>query len=91
MLFELESVASMRKAWESLSVEERQRKWPSVMLSTMHRCPEKARLVLEATLDSLPPGYAIHDVLLFVTRRMDLEASNPQGSGQSRQRTCCIW
>ncbi|KAL3960817.1 hypothetical protein ACCO45_005934 [Purpureocillium lilacinum] len=82
MLFELESVASMRKAWESLSVEERQRKWPSVMLSTMHRCPEKARLVLEATLDSLPPGYAIHDVLLFVTRRMDLE-----GFKSTRERT----
>ncbi|UNI20661.1 hypothetical protein JDV02_006729 [Purpureocillium takamizusanense] len=82
VLFELESAAAMRKVWESLDVEQRQRKWPLMMLSTMHRRPEKSRLVLEATLDSLPPGYAIHDVLLFVTRRMNLD-----GVKSSRERT----
>ncbi|KAJ6440417.1 OTU domain-containing protein 6B [Purpureocillium lavendulum] len=82
MLFELDTVAVMRKAWESLDAEHRQKRWPTVMLSTMHLCPDKARLVLEATLDSLPPGYAVHDVLLFIAQRMDLE-----GFKSTRERT----
>ncbi|KAM4065414.1 PPR repeat family protein [Hirsutella rhossiliensis] len=45
------------------------------MLSTMHLCPEKASMVLDATLEPLLPGYAIHDVLLFVVQRFRLEAS----------------
>ncbi|PNY23849.1 Pentatricopeptide repeat-containing protein [Tolypocladium capitatum] len=71
-LLELDTVAAMRKAWESLNTETRQQKWPLVMLSTMHSEPDKANLVLEATMDPLPPGYAIHDTLLFIAQRLDL-------------------
>lgn len=73
-LLELDTVAAMRKAWESLDTEARRQKWPLTMLSAMHSEPEKASLVLEATLDPLPPGYAVHDVLLFIAQRLDLGA-----------------
>ncbi|KAF4453513.1 hypothetical protein F53441_3844 [Fusarium austroafricanum] len=61
-LFELESVSDMKKAWHKLDVESRKILWPTMMLSTLHLCPGKAVQVLEATLDPLPPGYAILDV-----------------------------
>ncbi|POR33625.1 Pentatricopeptide repeat-containing protein, chloroplastic [Tolypocladium paradoxum] len=72
-LFELDTVAAMRKAWESLDLETRRQKWALTLLSTMHSEPDKASLALEATMDPLPPGYAIHDVLLFIARRLDLD------------------
>ncbi|KYK60353.1 pentatricopeptide repeat protein [Drechmeria coniospora] len=71
-LFELDTSAAMRKAWELTLPPTRQQQWPTVMLSTMHLAPDKIGLVLDATLDPLPPGYAIHDVLLFVAKRLDL-------------------
>ncbi|KND89705.1 Pentatricopeptide repeat-containing protein, chloroplastic [Tolypocladium ophioglossoides CBS 100239] len=71
-LFELDTMAAMRKAWESLNTETRRQKWPLTMLSTMHLEPDKASLVLEATMNPLPPGYAIHDVLLFIAQRVDI-------------------
>ncbi|EQL03749.1 pentatricopeptide repeat protein [Ophiocordyceps sinensis CO18] len=74
-LFELNTVAAMRKAWESRDQATRRQAWPLVMLSTMHLCPDKASMVLDATLDPVLPGYAIHDVLLFVVHRFRLEAS----------------
>ncbi|KAL7793539.1 hypothetical protein V8C37DRAFT_99224 [Trichoderma ceciliae] len=69
-LFELNGVRSMQKAWKSLELDSRRNQWPIMMLSTLDRCPEKAHMVLEATLDPLPPGYAINDVLLFVAQRL---------------------
>lgn len=69
-LFELHGVRNMQKAWKSLEVESRRKQWPLIMLSTLDRCPDKAHMVLEATLDPLPPGYAINDVLLFVAQRL---------------------
>ncbi|KAH6609666.1 pentatricopeptide repeat [Trichoderma cornu-damae] len=74
-LFELNGAHTMQKAWESLEVESRRKQWPLVMLSTLDRCPEKAHMVLEATLDPLPPGYAIHDVLLFVAQRLRISSA----------------
>ncbi|CAM1500878.1 Fc.00g100400.m01.CDS01 [Cosmosporella sp. VM-42] len=71
-VFELEGVSEMRKAWEQLDVRSRQQKWPTVMLSTLHLCPDKAIQVLNATFDPLPPGYAIHSVLQYVVRRLKL-------------------
>lgn len=47
-----------------------------MMLSAMHLCPNKAGMVLGATLEPIPPGYAIHDVLLFVVQRFCLEDSH---------------
>ncbi|KAL7824003.1 hypothetical protein V8C26DRAFT_384555 [Trichoderma gracile] len=69
-LFELNNARSMQKAWEALDIESRQKQWPYIMLSTLDRCPDRAHMVLEATLDPLPPGYAINDVLLFVAQRL---------------------
>ncbi|RFU76686.1 pentatricopeptide repeat [Trichoderma arundinaceum] len=73
-LFELNGVANMQKAWKSLDMESRRKQWPLVMLSTLDRCPEKAHMVLEATLDPLPPGYAINDVLLFTAQRLRISS-----------------
>ncbi|KJZ79639.1 hypothetical protein HIM_01108 [Hirsutella minnesotensis 3608] len=74
-LFELDSVTAMRRAWQSRELDLRRREWPLVLLSTMHLCPDKAHMVLEATLDPLPPGYAIHDILLFLAQRFSLDNS----------------
>ncbi|KAI8673830.1 hypothetical protein NCS55_00704400 [Fusarium keratoplasticum] len=72
-LFELGNFSAMQKAWRELDVETRREKWPTVMLSTMHLCPEKAPQVLEATLDPLPPGYAASDVAHFCIANFKLE------------------
>ena len=77
-LFELEGMSEMRKAWEQLEVETRKEKWPTVMLSTLHLCPDRAIQVLDATLNPLPPGYAIHDVLHFVVQRLELSKLTPR-------------
>ncbi|KID98810.1 pentatricopeptide repeat protein, partial [Metarhizium majus ARSEF 297] len=71
-LVEHETVASMRLGWQELDNESRQKQWPRIMLTTMCICPEKTAMVLEATLDPWPPGYAINDVLLFIMQRLDL-------------------
>ncbi|KAK5987149.1 Protein PROTON GRADIENT REGULATION 3 [Cladobotryum mycophilum] len=72
-LFEYETIPEMRNAWEELDMESRREKWPSTMLSTLYSCPNKAQMVLEATLDPLPPGYAILDVLTFIARHLQLD------------------
>ncbi|KAF9771395.1 hypothetical protein IL306_010961 [Fusarium sp. DS 682] len=72
-LFELESVSDMKKAWSELDVESRKNIWPTAMLSTLHLCPGKAVQVLEATLDPLPPGYAILDVAHFCISNLKLK------------------
>lgn len=72
-LFELGSFSAMRNAWQELDIETRREKWPTVMLSTMHLCPEKAVQVLEATLDPPPPGYATSDVAHFCITNFKLE------------------
>ncbi|KPM36671.1 hypothetical protein AK830_g9906 [Neonectria ditissima] len=82
-LFELEDASSMRKAWEALDVESRIETWPNVMLSTLYNCPEKAVQVIEATLDPLPPGFAISDALFYHTLKLPAEGlkiSGDQGS-----------
>ncbi|KAL6807179.1 hypothetical protein GGI42DRAFT_351794 [Trichoderma sp. SZMC 28013] len=73
-LFELNGVRNMHQAWKALEIEDRRKQWPLIMLSTLDRCPDKAHMVLEATLDPLPPGYAINDVLLFVAQRLRLSS-----------------
>lgn len=69
-LFELRDVSNMQTAWKGLEEETRRKEWPLIMLSTLDRCLDKAHMVLEATLDPLPPGYAINDVLLFIAQRL---------------------
>ncbi|KAF7542722.1 hypothetical protein G7Z17_g11340 [Cylindrodendrum hubeiense] len=77
-LFELEDTSSMRKEWEALDIESRTKQWPTVMLSTLHNCPDKAGQVLEATMDPLPPGFAISDVLFYYTKMLRLEELSPR-------------
>ncbi|KAL7923627.1 hypothetical protein ACQKWADRAFT_39509 [Trichoderma austrokoningii] len=69
-LFELNDARRMQQAWKGLDLESRSEQWPIIMLSTLDLCPNKAHMVLEATLDPLPPGYAINDVLLFIAQRL---------------------
>ncbi|OAA42109.1 pentatricopeptide repeat protein [Metarhizium rileyi] len=71
-LLEHDTVASMRLAWNGLTTESREKHWLRTMLSVMRLRPEKTAMVLEATLDPWPCGYAINDVLLFMVKRLDL-------------------
>ncbi|OAA52256.1 pentatricopeptide repeat protein [Beauveria brongniartii RCEF 3172] len=64
----------MRDAWEAMNIETRRKEWPAVMLATLTNCPSKVAMVLEATLNPLPPGYAIHDVLHVMGRRLQLDS-----------------
>lgn len=61
---------SMRQAWEQLDVAERRKSWSKLMLSCISSEPEKTATFLKATLDPLPPGYAINDVLGFIASTM---------------------
>ncbi|CAF3607215.1 hypothetical protein SNK05_003473 [Fusarium graminearum] len=72
-LFELESSSDMENAWHELDVESREKTWPRVMLSTLYSRPDKAIQVLEATLDPLPPGYAMAGVAQFCISALDLK------------------
>lgn len=71
-LFELASPEMMQQAWEARSETERQEQWSKVMWSTMLLAPDKVGPVLLATLDPLPPGYAIHDLLWFIAIKFEL-------------------
>ncbi|KAK1246644.1 hypothetical protein MKX08_000446 [Trichoderma sp. CBMAI-0020] len=73
-LFGLSDARSMQQAWKNLDMDSRGKQWPVLMLSTLDLCPEKAHMVLEATLDPLPPGYAINDVLLFIAQRLRISS-----------------
>ncbi|KAG5939783.1 hypothetical protein E4U53_007733 [Claviceps sorghi] len=78
-LLEHDGVSAMRSAWQELDEATRREKWPLVILSAMRISPRRVHTVLEATMCPLPPGYAIHDVLVFVARKMRLdEASSPR-------------
>lgn len=65
-LYQHETVADMRQAWEALSPEDRNDRWDSVMLSTLINAPEKAARVLQATYTPTTPDYAAADVMFLV-------------------------
>ncbi|OAA60724.1 hypothetical protein ISF_05763 [Cordyceps fumosorosea ARSEF 2679] len=71
-LYDLSDIALMREVWDATSIETRQQQWPGIMLATLRQCPSKASMVLEATLNPPPPGYAIHDVLRFIAQNLQL-------------------
>ncbi|KAM3501882.1 hypothetical protein MY11210_009245 [Beauveria gryllotalpidicola] len=73
-LYEHPDVASMRDAWEAMNIKTRRKEWPAVMLTTLMNCPSKAAMVLEATLNPLPPGYAIHDALNALGQTLQLDS-----------------
>ncbi|KAG5939827.1 hypothetical protein E4U59_002852 [Claviceps monticola] len=58
----------MQSAWHELDEQARRVQWPSVMISAMRQNPHRAHIVLEATLSPQTPGYAIHDVLVFISQ-----------------------
>lgn len=68
-LLQHEDISAMRQAWQELEPGERRRQWPKLMLSIIRSAPSKTVMVLNATLDPLPPGYAINDVLAFCATR----------------------
>ncbi|PHH89119.1 hypothetical protein CDD83_6630 [Cordyceps sp. RAO-2017] len=65
----------MRESWERVRVKTRRKIWGPAILSTIRYHPEKTASVLEATLDPLPPSYAVRDVLAFVTKRLRRDAA----------------
>lgn len=71
-LYELNDVVAMRQAWEMEDMEKRRQSWPLVMLSTIRARPDRVNRVLDATLGLPPPGYAIHDVLLFIANNLHI-------------------
>lgn len=65
-LVEHGSVENMAAAWEALDPARRKRIWPNIMSSALRAFPEKALSVLQATLNPLPPGYAVQDTVHFL-------------------------
>jgi pentatricopeptide repeat protein len=61
-----DSSEAMAAAWQTLDPDRRARIWPNVMSSALGSCPENALEVLRATLDPLPPGYAVQDIIQFL-------------------------
>ncbi|CAH0053130.1 unnamed protein product [Clonostachys solani] len=65
-LWNLKSLQDMRGAWEALDVHTREETWPGLMLSTLFSRPDQAHHVLHATLDPLPPSYAVQDAFSVI-------------------------
>ncbi|KAG6068871.1 hypothetical protein E4U32_007250 [Claviceps aff. humidiphila group G2b] len=65
----------MHSAWNELDEQARRVQWPSVMISAMRQSPQRAHIVLEATLSPQTPGYAIHDVLVFLSQTQFLASA----------------
>lgn len=73
-IYELGSVAAMKKRWNTISTAEQQIWWPQIMLATLMNALHKADMVLEATMTAATaPGYAACDVLDFIVRAMRLD------------------
>lgn len=69
-LYSLKTADEMREAWGRLPIDERRDTWRRVIVSTLDRNPQATPWVLDATLDPLPPGYALSDVLNLVANYM---------------------
>ncbi|KAG5936478.1 hypothetical protein E4U60_002522 [Claviceps pazoutovae] len=74
-LLKYDTVSAMRSAWNELDEQARRVQWPSVMISAMRQNPQRAHIVLEATLSPQTPGYAIHDVLVFISQTQFLASA----------------
>ncbi|KAG6208229.1 hypothetical protein E4U35_000227 [Claviceps purpurea] len=74
-LLEYDTVSAMHSAWHKLDEQTRRVQWPSVMISAMRQNPQRAHIVLEATLSPQTPGYAIHDVLVFISQTQFLASA----------------
>lgn len=62
----LENIKEMEASWQGRLLVRRKKVWPFLMRTALECCPERARMVLEATLAPLPPGYAVQDVIAFL-------------------------
>lgn len=58
----------MQAAWEKLDIEKRRSIWPRLMISTLSTSPQSAPMVLSATLEPLPMGYALADTLYLIAK-----------------------
>jgi pentatricopeptide repeat protein len=66
-LIEHDSVASLRVTWSSIPEPRRRLIWGELMITTLKDHPDRAMMVLEATLiEPLPPSYAVSDCLDFL-------------------------
>ncbi|KAG6096800.1 hypothetical protein E4U30_001228 [Claviceps sp. LM220 group G6] len=74
-LLEYDTVSAMHSAWNKLDEQARRVQWPSVMISAMRQNPQRAHIVLEATLSPQTPGYAIHDILVFLSQTQFLASA----------------
>ena len=70
---------AMAAAWKTLDEEVRVRIWPNIMSSVMSSGPENALDVLRATLDPLPPGYAVHDTIHFLAQWQSVHSPSEPG------------
>lgn len=71
-LLQHQDVTSMRREWEKLGEEHRKECWENSICSVLRFERYRAHQVLDATLNPLPPGYAIHDVLETIARHISL-------------------
>ncbi|ROT35648.1 hypothetical protein SODALDRAFT_329013 [Sodiomyces alkalinus F11] len=60
------NVQEMETSWQDRLLVRRKKVWPFLMRTALECCPDRARVVLEATLAPLPPGYAAQDVIAFL-------------------------
>jgi hypothetical protein len=66
-LIEHDSVASLRVTWSGIPEPRRRLIWGELMITTLKDHPDRAMMVLEATLtEPLPPSYAVSDCLDFL-------------------------
>ncbi|CAG9943486.1 unnamed protein product [Clonostachys rosea f. rosea IK726] len=65
-LWNLKNLQDMQRAWEALDVHTREETWPGLMLSTLFSRPDQVHRVLYATLDPLPPSYAVQDAFSVI-------------------------
>ncbi|KAL2759057.1 hypothetical protein ACRALDRAFT_1092660 [Sodiomyces alcalophilus JCM 7366] len=61
-----DNIEEMEASWQGRLLVRRKRVWPFLMKTALECCPDRARMVLEATLTPLPPGYAVQDVVTFL-------------------------
>ena len=70
---------AMKEAWQSRSKAKREASWIHVMAGALRYVPDKAHLVLEATLDDkqleMSPFYVVNDSINLLAQRTRLELS----------------
>lgn len=80
-LIEHDSIASLRMTWSSIPEPRRRLIWGELMITTLKDHPDRAMMVLEATLiEPLPPSYAVSDCLDFLIAHHLHESLSPKNA-----------